>query len=295
MGRHGVRQIVRAETAVDARRIGPLEAVEVIRLDRLRLLYRDLHHAELAALGDDHIENRKRGHHALPLLDHQLDALLVEVEAVLDRVDAGDQGVLDALGALGVGRGLDVGVLRLLDEGPDLLHAVLAGRRLVLLGHDAARGHDLEEVGALAELLAGRLADLADPVCQPAQQHRVAPLLGNEVPVAVARGLGDDLTGGHDAGADDAALGDRPLEEDAVHAADLADGGEARVEHPPDVHDAADGAQLRAQEATVPGWNPSDRESGCGRPSNPASPFSRRCRGHPHPRGSGPRKRPPRR
>ena len=177
---------------------------------------------------------------------HQLDALVVHEEAVLDGIDAADDGVLDPLGALSVRCGLDVGVLGLLDEGADLLHAVLALGGSVLLGHDAAGGHDLEEVGALAELLTSRFPDLVDAVGDPPEQKALGPFGRHKVDVAVTPAVCETASPRRDdPGPDHRALLDRAFDEDPVHPADLPDRGEARVDDAPGVVNGSGSAHVR--------------------------------------------------
>ena len=73
----------------------------------------------------------------VPRCLHQLDALVVEEDPVLDRPDAGPDGVLDALGALGVGHDGDVGGGRLLDDHGELG----SGRKWAWRGFVARRQH----------------------------------------------------------------------------------------------------------------------------------------------------------
>ena len=85
------------------------------------------------------------------MAEHQLDALVVEQRSVLDRPDAGPDGLLDALGAVGVGGHEGTALGRLLDRDADegLRHLDVVDVRAA--GQDRAGDDDLDEVGAAVE------------------------------------------------------------------------------------------------------------------------------------------------
>ena len=100
-------------------------------------------------------------------LDHQVQGLVGHERAVLDAVDAGLDGGADAVVAVGVGRDPQPGAVRLVDDRRQLLVGVLlrAGRPGVR--HHPARRADLDELGAVLDLVADRLAHLVDAVGDP--------------------------------------------------------------------------------------------------------------------------------
>ena len=83
---------------------------------------------------------------------------------VLDAVDARLDGGADAVVAVGVGGHLEPGPVGLVHDGAQLLVGVLLGAGRAGVGHDAARGAHLDELGAVLDLIADRLAHLADAV-----------------------------------------------------------------------------------------------------------------------------------
>jgi len=84
----------------------------------------------------------------------QLDGLVVQVDAVLDRPDPGPQGRLDAVGGLGVGHHPAAGGGRLGDQGGQLVVAEVGVAGVVGGGEDAAAGGDLDDVGPGPDQLA---------------------------------------------------------------------------------------------------------------------------------------------
>ena len=77
---------------------------------------------------------------------------------MLDRLDAGLDGVADALGALRVRHAGLTGGARLVDHDADLFRREGRVRRLVARRQDAAGRGELDEVGAGAEQLRARRA-----------------------------------------------------------------------------------------------------------------------------------------
>ena len=98
------------------------------------------------------------------VLLHGGDALVVDVGAVLDGVDAGFGGPEDALRSVGVGGDFAAEAVGVGDDGLQLFHGVLAGLRVVAFGEDAAGGGDLDEVGAVLDVFADLMLDGGDAV-----------------------------------------------------------------------------------------------------------------------------------
>ena len=99
---------------------------------------------------------------------------VIEIDSVLDGVDPGSHGVLDARIALGVGDRAPEGLVRLLDAGGQLRLGEGGRARVDAGGHAAAGGRELEAVGAGLELLAHRAAHLVGPVGLPADEPAMA-------------------------------------------------------------------------------------------------------------------------
>ena len=86
------------------------------------------------------------------------DRFVVEHRAVLDRIDAGAQRVLDALRADRVGGDAQSVPMRFVDRGGKLVGGELRVARHGALGHHAAGRDQLDAIGAGPHLLAHRLA-----------------------------------------------------------------------------------------------------------------------------------------
>ena len=121
-----------------------------------------------ADAGIDRIEHalwRDEGRHEpRPPLEHQLDRLVIEVDPVVDRADSGPDGVLDPVGALGVGHDEHPCCGGLLDERLELGRAEMGLARVVTRREHAARGRDLDDVGARPAQLANLAPDLVNAV-----------------------------------------------------------------------------------------------------------------------------------
>ena len=94
----------------------------------------------------------------------QSDALVVDQRRVFDGVDAGLDGPLDGLGAVGVGGDLASGLVRSVGGNFEFFQRVLGRARLIALGENSSRGHDLDDIDAVLDLLADGLADLVGTV-----------------------------------------------------------------------------------------------------------------------------------
>ena len=87
-----------------------------------------------------------------PALEHHLDGLVVEEDAVLDAADAGPHGGLDARRPLRVRHDGDASGRRLLDEDRQLRVPKMAMTRVIAGRQDTARGADLDLIGAADDL-----------------------------------------------------------------------------------------------------------------------------------------------
>ena len=95
----------------------------------------------------------ERGHQVGAVLLHLGDACVVDVAAVLDGVDAGLGGPQNPLRAMGVRGHLAAQPVRVGDDGLHLFEGVLRGLRIVALRQHAAGGADLDQVGAVLDVL----------------------------------------------------------------------------------------------------------------------------------------------
>ena len=77
---------------------------------------------------------------------------------MLDGINAGVQGVLDSLGTLGMRRGFAVSLVRLVDRRLHFFHRQLRTARFHTRSHYAAGCHDLDQIHAVLQQLAGMLA-----------------------------------------------------------------------------------------------------------------------------------------
>ncbi len=169
---------------------------------------------------------------------HELGGLVIDEIAVLDRAHAAFDGAGDGVGAIGMGADIGLPGLRLADRGADLLQGELQAVERIVGRGDAARDHELDVVGALAQLVAHRTQHLRHAV-DDARDQRDAAAAGADVarirpaaPVAVAAGLGDALPGDEQARPDEMPRLDR-LADAPIGAADVAHRGEAAIEHRP--------------------------------------------------------------
>src|SRR4029077_4957201 len=93
-----------------------------------------------AGLGpaDHRHRSYQRGDEPGAALQHEVDRLVVQVDAVLDGAGPGAYGVLDALGALGVGHDVAALSARLGDQDVEFRGGELAVPGVVARGEDAA-------------------------------------------------------------------------------------------------------------------------------------------------------------
>ena len=178
---------------------------------------------------------------------HHPRAGLVEQVAVLDRAHARLHRAGDRARRIGMGHRVQVGGLGLLAGGAQLVDRELRAFERIGRAGDAAAGHDLDLVGAVAHLLAHRAPHLADAVGDRADQAQ--PGAGAEH-LARAHALGPHV--GMAAGLADREAGDeqpRALEQPARHrllqpeigARRIAHRREAAVQHA--LHDRAGAAR----------------------------------------------------
>ena len=163
---------------------------------------------------------------------HHGGGLFVDHVAVLDGARAGADGALDGLGGIGVDQDVGVGAPGLVDGGGELVVRILklidgiGGR-----GHPAA-GHDLDLVGAEADLVAHRLAHLGDTVGDSAQAADQVDAgarrseIGRRPGIAVSAGLADGASADEQPGPGEQALLDG-LAMTRVGAGGIANRGEA--------------------------------------------------------------------
>ena len=168
----------------------------------------------------------ERGDEVRAAREHQLDGLVIQPDAVFDRVDACADGVLDALGGLRVSADDAEGFVSLLHTGAHLLLAERRRARVHARRHHSAAGEELDGGRARAELLANGLADLV----------RAVGFAGDEA-MPVAAGHRHAVAGGEDARAFDESRFRRPGQFDVqvVRRPEVAHGGEASFNRSPGV------------------------------------------------------------
>ena len=155
--------------------------------------------------------------------------------------------------AVRVRRDLEPGAVRFVDDRVELFVGVLLRAREPAVRHHAARRGDLDEAGAVLDLVAHRLAHLGHAVRDAlldAQRHDVGPEPLEHRRVEVAAGRRDRVAGGHEARAVDPAVVDRARERDVEQVAaglheqaEVARGREAREQRRAAVQRAAQRAE----------------------------------------------------
>ncbi len=98
------------------------------------------------------------------MFDHRGDRLVIDEKAVLDAVDPGGDSVLDRVGAVGVGGDAQPAAVRLVDDRAQLLVRIVLCAWRTRQRHHSARAADLDQLGAVFDLVAHRLANLVDSV-----------------------------------------------------------------------------------------------------------------------------------
>ena len=211
----------------DARRARRRNGLEGILAQPLRLLDELRREAARLHFGDE-LEDAERRHEHDPALRHAVEHRRSAVErlAVLDRVDARIHRQLDAGEAFGVRRDAEALPVRFLDDRLDLGPRHLSGlHRLAGHGEGAGR-HDLDQVGALLDLLAHGLAHLVGSVRLAVHRREQAP---------AGRGGGYDLAAQQQPRAGAQLRADRLAlrEQLAAVAAEVARSRDAAREHGP--------------------------------------------------------------
>ncbi|SII95644.1 Uncharacterised protein [Mycobacteroides abscessus subsp. abscessus] len=161
---------------------------------------------------DDGPRRLEGGGEERPVLEHEVDGLVVEVDPVFDRADPGPDGVLDPRRPLSVGH--DVRSLggRLGDDDGDLLLGELGVPGIVARGEHSPGRADLDVVGSRPQQLPGLAPDPVDAVGDAGGPSRVRGEergvgAGDEVEVPVPAGLGHDRHGDrHPRSPDDAGI-----------------------------------------------------------------------------------------
>ena len=134
------------------------------------------------------------------MLDHRRDRLVVDQEAVLDAVDTGRDGVLDRIGAVRVRGDAQPAPVRLVDDRAQFLVRIVLRARRSRQRHHAARAADLDQLGAVFDLVAHRLADLVDSVGDAfldRQLQHVRCERGEHRRIQMPAGRGDRVPGRH--------------------------------------------------------------------------------------------------
>ena len=187
------------------------------------------HGGQVAVLAHP-IDQIERGHQPSAVGFHGGDIVGIDVGAVLDGIDAGIGGEEDALRAVGVGGYFAAEAVGIGDQGLELVEAVLAGLRIVALGKHAAGGADLDEIGAVLDILAHLLLHGGDAVGDAFRGGM--ELEGKEVVVAMAAGDAQRRSANLHVRAGDIAVVDVIAEGDigVSGCADIADAGEAGFE-----------------------------------------------------------------
>ncbi len=177
------------------------------------------------------------------MLFRQTDAFVVDQAAVLDRVDARQDRVLDAFGAVSVRGDLAAAHVRRFRRCLEFLEGELRRARTVALREHAARGEDLDHVHAVLHLGANDVANLVHAVgdleITLLGKHHHPGLRREVVQVAVAAGDRNARAAGHDSRADQIAFVDRIAQVDrqkriGAHVANRGESGFqclARIDH----------------------------------------------------------------
>ena len=212
---------VRAHGDLHPGLVGPGDALPMDLHGLSSLAQAVLGHAAVGALPglQDGQGGEEGGHQEGAVLQHQVDGLVVQEDAVLDGVDPGPDCVLDPLCSLGMGHDLDSPAeAAFLDHDPQLLLGELGEFRVVRGAEDAAGGADLDHLRAGPQDLPHLLAHLLHAVAEAAGVARVGReevqgVAGEHPAVPVAAGGGEDGDADLHAGAQD-----QPLLHGLLHA-----------------------------------------------------------------------------
>ena len=168
------------------------------------------------------------------------DRLVVHQEPVLDAVDAGFDGVLHRLGAVRVCGDPHPAPVRLVDDRPQFLVRIVLRTSLPVNDITPPETADLDQLGAVLDLVAHRLADLVDSVGDALLDRQLEYARherGEHRRVQVPAGRGDRVAGRDHPRAVDPArvdgLAERDVEQIAAgldEQAEVAHGGESRAQ-----------------------------------------------------------------
>jgi len=225
LGLHVAEEIgARADLAAGPVGLGqPLHGELACRVDLLELM---LAHPVGLALAPDGLVGDHGRHQIGAGLPDLARPRLVEQVAVLDAAHPRLQRGADGRTRVGVREDVLPHGARLFHRGAHLVHRVLRGVELVGGGHGAPRGHDLDLVHVVAELLARRLAHLVGPIGDHPDHTQAAvdglDPLGAPTLVAVAARLGEGTPGDEQA---------RSRVETACHRLSEAIVGSPRIPH----------------------------------------------------------------
>ena len=154
----------------DAGAQGEPERLEVTLAQRQRLLHCELGDAGGETALDDRVRRDERGHERRALRGHARGERLGEKHAMLDGVDARVEAPRDPLLRHRVGRRAPARAVRLVDARAQLVERQLRRAWIDPGRHDAAGGHELDDVGARTQLLAHGAAQVVGTVGLPAEQ-----------------------------------------------------------------------------------------------------------------------------
>src|SRR5262249_48450185 len=120
------------------------------------------------------------------MLFGQGDAFVIDEAAVLDRVDTGEDRVLDGLRAVSVGGDLSAQLVRFLGDGLEFLLSILRGAGLIPFGEHSAGSMNLDQIRAILDVfphfLAHRPGSIRDALAS------VVELVRKKVIVAMSAG-----------------------------------------------------------------------------------------------------------
>src|SRR5262245_17567995 len=144
--------------------------IDVIhRLLRLRDVPR-VHHTPLGQGVDDGRAGNERWNVYGAVLFHQVERSVFQEAAVLDGINAGEDGAAGALVAVGVRGGLLALRMGLIDYSVELILGKLRRIHVVIGAEDPARGTDLDHIGTVFDRVANRGSEFG---------RRIGNALGN--------------------------------------------------------------------------------------------------------------------